>query len=41
MNRCLRSLDTLLWVGENKIVLFDPRIGLDDQYIMFNDTKWI
>ena len=41
MNRCLRSLDTLLLGGENKIVLFDPRIGLYDQYIMFNDIKWI
>ena len=31
MNRRLRSLDTCKWVGENKIVLFDPRISLDDQ----------
>ena len=21
------------WVGENKVVLFDPRIGLDDQVL--------
>ena len=34
MNRRLRSLDTRLsgW-GENKVVLFDPRIGLDDQVL--------
>ena len=31
MNRRLRSLDTVIWVGENKIVIFDPRISLDDQ----------
>ena len=24
------------WVGEKKIVLFDPRISLDDQDINFN-----
>ena len=23
------------WVGENKIVLFDPRINLDDQNVKF------
>ena len=30
MNRRLRSLDV---GGENKIVLFDPRIVLDDQVL--------
>ena len=27
--------------GENKIVLFDPRIGHDDQDINFYGIKWI
>ena len=31
----------IICVGENKIVLFDPRIGLDDQMINFYGIKGI
>ena len=31
----------IYWVGENTIVLFDPRIGLDDQDIKLCGLKLI